>query len=138
MAIETKHVDISEKEYASQQEWAENTKGVYMNLLGGVRWDPTDNKYKMAPIKYSTVPLEGEKIQFGGGQEFIVMFSCLAEEYAHKKEVRDLWWEKANEVVNSYKEQKQLQDHIATNNTDLKRLRKEGLLKTQEELDNEQ
>ena len=40
--------------------------------------------------------------------------------------------------INSYKEQKQLQDHIATNNTDLKRLRKEGLLKTQEELDNEQ
>lgn len=138
MGIQSKYIDISGKEFASEQQWAENTKGIFMNMLAGVRWDPVDNKYKMAPIKYSDVNLEGEKIKFSSGQEFTVVFSCLASDYANKKEVKDLWWEKANELVSSYKEQKKLEAHITSNNTDLKRLRKEGVLKDQEELDNEQ
>ena len=47
------------------------------------------NKYKMAPIVYSDVPLEGEKVKYGSGQEFVVNYSCLAEEFAHKTEVKD-------------------------------------------------
>jgi hypothetical protein len=137
MAIETKHVDISEKEYASQQEWAENTKGVYMNLLGGVRWDPTDNKYKMAPIKYSDVNLEGEKIRFSGGQEYTVVFSCLAKEYAHKTEVREAWWEKARSLVEAFKEERKLDGYLASNNTDLKKLRSEGNLLDKDDLEKE-
>lgn len=137
MAVTTKYIDLSNTEYTSQQEYAENTKGIYMNMLGGCRFDPLDNKYKMAPIKYSDTPLEGEKIKFASGQEFTVIFSCLAEEYAHKKEVKDKWWAKANELVDAYKQQNQIEEHIKSNNTDLKRLRKEGALKEEDELDKE-
>ena len=133
--MDTKKVDLTNTDYNSEQDWAEHTKGVYMNLLSGCRYDPIDHKYKIAPIKYSTTPLEGEKIKFANNQEFIVLFSCLADEYHNKKEVYDKWWEKTNELVDAYKEQMKLEAHIASNNTDLKKLRKEGLLEDQDELD---
>ncbi|MGN1392592.1 MAG: hypothetical protein ACI4V7_00900 [Succinivibrionaceae bacterium] len=136
MAIQQKVVDISSKELTKQQ-YAESTKGIYMNMLCGCRWDPVDNKYKMAPIVYSDVPLEGEKVKYGSGQEFVVNYSCLAEEFAHKTEVKDMWWKKAQEIVDMYKEQCQIEDHIKSHNTDLKKLRKEGVLKDQEDLDKE-
>lgn len=136
MAIKQKTIDISDKELTKQQ-YAEQTKGVYMNMLCGCRWDPVDNKYKMPPIIYSDIPLEGETVKSGGGQDFIVNYSCLAEEYAHKQEIKDMWWNKAQEVVKMYKEQQQIAEHIKSNNTDLKKLRKEGVLKDQDELDKE-
>ena len=79
--------------------------------------------------------MTGEKIKFASGQEFQVLYSCLAMDYANKKEVKNEWWEQTNKLVEGYKEQKQIQDHIATNNTDLKRLRKEGALLDKDELD---
>lgn len=138
MAIEQKIIDISTNEdYASKQKWAEATPGVFMNMLAGVRYDTLTNKYVMAPIQYSTVNLEGEKIKFNGGQELIVVFSCLASEYANKKEVYKKWWDAAESLIKSYKDQKQLEAYIATNNTDLKKLRKEGLLQNEDELKDE-
>lgn len=134
MTIEVKHIDLIDTDYASQQQWAENTPGVFMNLLGGCRWDPIDNKYKIVPIKYSSVDLTGEKIRFANGQEFQVLYSCLAMDYANRQEIKDKWWEEAHKLVDGYKEQKQLKEHIASNNTDLKRLRKEGLLLDKDEL----
>lgn len=134
MAITQKHIDVSDK-YDSEQEYAENTPGVYMNMLGGIRWDPIDNKYKAAPIKYSDVDLTGEKIRFSGGQEFTVIFSCLATEYKNKAEVRNAWYEAAQKLKEDYIEQTKLEKHIASNNTDLKKLRKEGALLDQDDLE---
>ena len=59
MAITTKNIDLS-KEYASEQQWAENTNGVFMNMLNGVTYNEIDKKYHLLPIKYSDVNLEGE------------------------------------------------------------------------------
>lgn len=137
MAVTNKVIDLKDTKFTSEQEWAENTNGIYMNMLNGIRWDPIDNKFKMAPIKYSDVPLEGEKLKFAGGQEFTVIYSCLGVEYKNKKEVRDTWWAKAEQLKKDYIEQTKLEAHIATNNTDLKKLRQEGALKDQDELDNE-
>lgn len=135
MTIGTKYIDLVDTDYVSQQQWAENTPGVFMNLLGGCRWDPIDNKYKVVPIKYSSVDLTGEKIRFSSGQEFQVLYSCLAMDYANRQEVKDKWWEEVHKLIDGYKQQKQIQEHIATNNTDLKRLRKEGSLLDKEDLD---
>lgn len=138
MAVEQKIVELDKTDYKSEQSWAEHTKGVYMNLLGGCRWDPIDNKYHVAKIHYSDCDLTGEKIKFASGQELTVLYSCLAEEYANKQEVKDTWWAKTRELVENYKEQVQLENHIKTNNTDLKRLRKEGALLEKDELDKEE
>ena len=88
----------------------------------------------MLPIKYSDVNLEGEKIKFANDQEYIVVFSCLAEEYEHKQEVRDAWWKAANDLVNSFKESRKIDAYIASNNVDLKKLREEGSLMDKDEL----
>lgn len=130
MAITNKMLDIT-KEGMSEQQYAEQ-HGLFMNMLGGCRWDPLRNRYVMAPIKYSDVDLTGEKIKFQGGQEFQVIFSCLASEYAHKQEVKDAWWEKAKWLVEQYKQQEKIEAYIKTNNTDLKKLRKEGKLLDEE------
>lgn len=128
MTISTKVIDLDNTEFKSIQQYAENTKGVWMNMLNAVAYNPTDNKYHFPPIKYSDVNLEGEKIKFASGQEFTVIFSCLASEFANKKKVKDAWWKKAKELVEAYKEQIKLDSYIASNNVDLKKLRKEGLL----------
>ncbi len=128
MTITTKLIDLKDTEYKSAQEYAENSNGVYMNMLGGVRFDETTGKYIMAPIKYSDANLEGEKIRFNNGVELQVIFSCLAKEYKNKKEVYNQWWDKAEEMIRMYKEQKQLESHIKSENLDLKKLREEGSL----------
>lgn len=133
MAITSKVIDLDQTEFKSIQQYAENTKGVWMNMLNAVAYNPTDNKYHFPPIKYSDVNLEGEKIKFSSGQEFTVIFSCLASEFAHKKEVKDAWWNKAKELVKAYKEQAKLDSYIASNNVDLKKLRKIGALDDNEE-----
>lgn len=135
MAITTKVIDLDKTDFKSEQQFAENTKGVWMNMLNAVAYNEIDNKYHFPPIKYSDVNLEGEKIKFASGQEFTVIFSCLASEYANKKEVKDAWWNKANELVKAYKEQNKLDAYIATNNIDLKKLRKEGKLDDKDNLD---
>lgn len=127
MTITKKNVDISNEELSKQQ-WASKTKGVFMNMLSGVFYDPKDGKYHMPPIQYSDCNMEGEKIKFATGQEFVVIFSCLAEEFEHKAEVREKWWNKAKEVRDNYIKQKQIEEHVATTNTDLNKLRKEGSL----------
>ena len=128
MTITTKLIDLKDTEYKSAQEYAENSNGVYMNMLGGVRFDEITGKYIMAPIKYSDANLEGEKIRFNNGVELQVIFSCLAKEYKNKKEVYNQWWDKAEEMIRMYKEQKQLESHIKSENLDLKKLREEGSL----------
>lgn len=57
----------------------------------------------MMPIQYSDVNMEGEKVRFADGREFMVIYSCLASEYAHKQEVKDEWWAKARELIEGYK-----------------------------------
>mgnify|MGYP003475732154 CR=1 FL=1 len=133
MTIEVKSVDLSETEYDSELDWAAD-KGYWMNMLGGVRYDYTRQKYVMAPIKYSDVSLVGENIKFASGQEFQVLYACLAAEYKNKKEVYDEWWNHAEKVVNDFKEQQKIQAHIDSTNTDLKKLRREGSLLDKEDL----
>ena len=128
MTIAKKNMELPEG-YDSTQQWAENQKCVFMNMLNGVAFDYVDNKYHMLPIQYSDVNMEGEKIRFADGREFMVIYSCLASEYAHKEEVRNEWWEKAKELVDGYKKAQQMEDYIASNNgVDLKRMRQEGSL----------
>jgi hypothetical protein len=133
MAISVKSVDLTETEYASELDWAAD-KGYWMNMLGGIRYDYVRQKYVMAPIKYSDVSLEGEKIRFASGQEFQVIYSCLAAEYKNKQEVKDAWWERAQKVVEDFKEQQKIQAHIDSTNTDLKKLRREGALLDKEDI----
>lgn len=135
--VSVKMLDIRDTEYNSAQDYAEHTPGIYMNMLNGIRWDPITNLYKAAPVKYSDTPLEGEKIKFASGQEFTVIFSCLATEYANKTEVREAWNKAAQKLKEDYLNQEKIERHIATNNTDLKKLQKEGALSTKEELDKE-
>ena len=135
MAIEQKTLNLDETKYKSEQEWAIHTPGIWMNLLGGIRFDPVTNKYTIAPIKYSTVNLEGEKIKFASGQEYQVIFSCLASEYANKRDVYDAWWKKVEELKEAYKQQKQVESYIKENNVDMNDLRDKGDLLTQDELD---
>ena len=133
MAINVKKVDLTDSEYTNTLDWAAD-KGYWMNMLGGVRYDQITGKYVMAPIKYSDVSLLGEKIKFASGQEFQVVYSCLASEYRDKKEVNDEWWENAHKIVDGFKEQQQIAEHIASNNTDLKKLRAEGALLGKEDI----
>ena len=133
MTITTKFMDL-DKKYKSEQDWASHTKGIFMNMLNGVAYNEVDKKYHMLPIKYSDVNLEGEKIKFANDQEYIVVFSCLAEEYEHKQEVRDAWWKAANDLVNSFKESRKIDAYIASNNFDLKKLREESSLMDKDEL----
>lgn len=128
MTIVKKDMELP-KEYASRQQWAENQKCVFMNMLNGVSFNTVDNKYHMMPIQYSDVNMEGEKVRFNDNREFMVIYSCLASEYAHKQEVRDEWWAKARELVEGYKKAQQMDDYIASNNgIDLKKMRQEGSL----------
>ena len=136
MTIEVKAIDISNQELSAQQ-WAEKTTGIYMNMLGACYYDEKTAQYKLPPIKYSDVNLEGEKIKFGNGVELDVMFSCLASEYRNKKEVYDLWWQKAREIVEDYKKQLQFDDYAKSNNVSLKKLRQTGQLLEKNELKNE-
>jgi len=128
MSIGKKKIDLPE-EYLSSQQWAESQKCVFMNMLNGVAFNNVDNKYHMMPVQYSDVNMEGEKIRFADGREFTVIYSCLASEYAHKKEVRDEWWSKAKELVDGYKNAQQMEDYIASNNgIDLNKMREQGNL----------
>ena len=133
MSIEVKHVDLTNTDYASELDWAAD-KGYWMNMLGGVRYDYVTQKYVMAPIKYSDVSLEGEKIKFASGQEFQVLYSCLAAEFKNKQEIKNAWWEHAQKIVDNFKEQQKIQAHIDSTNTDLKKLRREGSLLDKEDL----
>ncbi len=112
----------------TEQEWAEQTPGVYMNLIGLAGKNPIDGKYHFAPIKYSDVNMEGEKVKYSDGREATVLFSCLAMEYKNKKEVYDMWWAKAREAINSLKEQEKIETYTKQNNIDLKDLRRSGAL----------
>ena len=127
MTITKKSVDISNDDLSKQQ-WASKTKGVFMNMLSGIYYDPTDGKYHMPPIQYSDCNMEGEKVKFASGQEFVVIFSCLAEEFEHKAEVKEKWWAKAKEVKDNYLKQKQIEEHVKSNDVDLNKLRKQGAL----------
>lgn len=128
MSIGKKEINLKETEFKTAQQYAENTTGVWMNMLGGVRFDPVDNKYKLAPIKYSDCSLEGETIKFGNGVELQVLYSCLAKDYANKKEVYNEWWENAKKIVQKYKEQMQVKEYVESNDIDLKKLREQGSL----------
>ena len=112
----------------TEQEWAEQTPGVYMNLIGLAGKNPIDGKYHFAPIKYSDVNMEGEKVKYGDGREAVVLFSCLAMEYKNKKEVYDMWWAKAREAIESLQEQEKIENYTKQNNMDLKDLRRSGAL----------
>ena len=137
MAISKKDLDLTTTEHISAQSYAEATKGIWMNMLNAISFNEVDHKYHMPPVQYSDVNLEGEKIKFASGQEFTVIYSCLASEYKNKKEVYDKWWTKAKELKEAYIEQRKLDAHIASTNTSLKKLRAEGQLLTKEELDND-
>lgn len=137
MTISKKDLDLTTTEHISAQSYAEATKGIWMNMLNAISFNETDHKYHMPPVQYSDVNLEGEKIKFASGQEFTVIYSCLASEYKNKREVYDAWWNKAKELKKAYEEQRKLDSYISSTNTDLKKLRKEGLLADKEELDND-
>ncbi len=118
----------------SPQSWAEKTPGVYMNLVGLAGKNPVDGKYHFAPIQYSDVNMEGEKVKYPDGREAVVLFSCLAMEYKNKKEVYDQWWAKANEAIQSLREQEQIENYVKQENIDLKKLREEGSLEDKEDV----
>ena len=126
MAITQTTFEIPEGE--TEQSWAEKTHGVYMNLVAMAGKNPVDNKYHFAPIRYSDVNMEGEKVRYPDGREATIVFSCLAMEYKNKKEVYDQWWAKAKEVIKMLKEQEQMETYVKQNNIDLKKLRQEGSL----------
>ena len=126
MAVTQTTFEIPDGE--TPQSWAEKTPGVYMNLVGLAGKNPVDGKYHFAPIKYSDVSLEGEKVKYPNGTEATVIFSCLAMEYKNKKEVYDLWWEKAREAIKTLQDQEQIETYVKQNNIDLKKLRNEGSL----------
>ena len=44
------------------------------------------------------------------------------------------WWERAQKVVDDFKEQQKIQAHIDSTNTDLKKLRREGALLDKEDI----
>lgn len=133
MAITQKVVDLTQTD-KTQQEWLNETKGVWINMLNGVWFNEQDKKYHFVAPVFSDVPLEGETVKYRSNQEFTVVFSCLYEEFKNNTEVKDKWWKAAEEVKKAYIEQKKIQAHIDTNNTDLKRLRKEGTLEDKEDL----
>lgn len=112
----------------TEQSWAEQTPGVYMNLVAMAGKNPVDGKYHFAPIVYSDVNMEGEKVKYPDGREATVIFGCLAMEYKNKKEVYDAWWAKAQEAVKALKEQEQIETYVKQNNVDLKKLRNQGSL----------
>lgn len=126
MAVTQTNIQIPDG--VTEQEWAEKTPGVYMNMVGLAGKNPVDGKYHFAPIKYSDVNLEGEKIKYGNGTEATVIFSCLAVEYRDKKEVRDMWWAKAREAIKTLQEQEQIENYVKQENIDLKKLRDQGSL----------
>lgn len=119
-------IEIPEDE--SPQSWAEKTPGVWMNLIGLAGKNPVDGKYHFAPIQYSDINMEGEKVKYPDGREATVLFSCLAMEYKNKKEIRDQWWAKAKEAIKMLKEQEQIESYVKQNNLDLKKLREQGSL----------
>ena len=133
MAITEKVVDLTDTN-KTQAEWLNETKGVWINMLNGVWYNEQDKKYHFVAPIFSDVSLEGEKIKPRSNQEFTVVFSCLYDEFQNNAEVKAKWWKAAEEVKQAYIEQKKIQAHVESNNTDLKRLRKEGALEDKEEL----
>lgn len=133
MAITEKVIDLTNSE-KTQAEWLNETKGVWINMLNGVWYNEQDKKYHFVAPIFSDVSLEGEKIKPKSNQEFTVVFSCLHDEFQNNTEVKKQWWAAAEKVKQAYIEQKKIQAHIESNNTDLKRLRKEGALEDKEEL----
>ena len=133
MPVTEKIVDLTNSD-KTQQEWLNETKNVWINMLNGVWFNEQDKKYHFVAPILSDVSLEGEKIKPRSNQEFTVVFSCLYEEFQNNAEVKRKWWEAAEQVKQAYIEQKKIQAHIESNNTDLKRLRKEGTLEDKEDL----
>lgn len=133
MPVTEKVIDLTNSE-KTHQDWLNETKGIWINMLNGVWFNEQDKKYHFVAPIFSDVSLQDEKIKPRSNQEFTVVFSCLYEEFQNNEEVKKQWWEAAEKVKQAYIEQKKIQAHIESNNTDLKRLRKEGLLEDKEDL----
>ena len=124
----TKIVDIPEN--VSLIEYAQNTKGLYINLLNLCGKNPVTGKYECRYI-ITNKSLMGEKVKFeqaGQSIDATVVFSCLGTDYKTQKRFRRDFKKMVDQIAESYQKQERLDMHISGEHVDLKEMRKKGLL----------
>lgn len=117
--LATKKKDIAKN--ISYMEYAQMTKGVYVNLLNGCSYNEKTGQYETLYLISEGGPLFGKKIKMNNG-EYTCIYSCLGTSYRDDPEIRKQWKEARDGLINDYKDQVTLESHIKTNNIDLKKL----------------
>mgnify|MGYP000294437623 CR=1 FL=1 len=123
----TKEVEIPAN--MSLMEYAQNTKGIYVNLLNLCGRSPA-GKYEFRYM-LSNKNLLGEKVKFQMGAEETeasVIYSCLGTDYKNQKKYRREFKEAVDQLVKDYKNQERVEAHLATENYTLAEMRKKGLI----------
>lgn len=102
----------------SLMEYAQRTKGVYVNLLNLCGYNEKTKNYETMYI-LSNVNLTGEKVSFNNGGEPMqatVIYSCLGADYKASKKYRNEWKKARDGLIEDYKKQSKLDLHISTHN----------------------
>lgn len=102
----------------SLMEYAQRTKGVYVNLLNLCGYNEKTKNYETMYI-LSNVNLTGEKVSFNNGGESMqatVIYSCLGVDYKASKKYRNEWKKARDGLIEDYKKQSKLDLHISTHN----------------------
>lgn len=102
----------------SLMEYAQRTKGVYVNLLNLCGYNEKTKNYETMYI-LSNVNLTGEKVSFNNGGEPMqatVIYSCLGVDYKASKKYRNEWKKARDGLIEDYKKQSKLDLHISTHN----------------------
>lgn len=116
----TKKKDISKN--ISYMEYAQMTKGVYVNLLNGCCYNEKTGNYETLYLISEGGPLYGKKIKMENG-EYTCIYSCLGTSYRDDPEIQKQWNDTRNQLIKDYQDQVTLESHIKQENIDLKKLR---------------
>lgn len=117
--ITTRKKDIDQN--VSFMEYAQMTKGVYVNLMNGCKYNETTGNYETMYLITEGGPLFGKTIKTPEG-EFTCIYSCLGTSYRDDPDIRQAWKEARDGLIKDYKDQVALDAHIKTHNIDLKKI----------------
>lgn len=105
----------------SYMEYAQMTKGIYMNLMSGCRYNEITGEYETIYLISKGGPLFGQNVKTPDG-DYTCVYSCLGTSYRDDPSVRAEWKKAREDLIKDYQDQVALEKHIKTNNIDLKKL----------------
>jgi len=115
---QTKDINKDIKPNESLMDFAQRTKGVFVNLLNMCGYNEKTGNYETMYV-LSDSNLTGEKVRFqNGGQEIdaIVLYSVLGIDYKMGKRYRNEWKKHRDKIIADYKTQTKLDMHISSHN----------------------